>query len=60
MGLDNTDIGREEFLLSEEFGKADLTKYVVPKNAKYDIAISIEVAEHIEEKCADEFVEKLC
>lgn len=60
--VDGCDINREKYLEKDEFLLRDLTKYDASQisETKYDIAVSIEVAEHLDEKYADGFVENLC
>lgn len=58
MGIDNSDCDRSEFLAPNEFVKCDVFSFNPPK--KYDVAISLEVAEHIDQNKADDFIEKLC
>ena len=60
LGLDNSNVDRSEFLEKEEFKEYDLSKGAFLSSEKYDLAISIEVAEHIEEKYAEEFIDSIC
>jgi len=46
-------------ITEEEFIKADLTK-PVHLNKKYDLSISLEVAEHLPESSAETFITSLC
>lgn len=60
LGIDGSEINREEFLAEDEFKKSDLSQYIFSENEKYDMAITIEVIEHIEEEKANQFVDNLC
>jgi 2-polyprenyl-3-methyl-5-hydroxy-6-metoxy-1,4-benzoquinol methylase len=58
-GVDGIQVERSELMIEEsEFLKYDLTKKL-ELNKKYDMAISLEVAEHLPESAADTFVESL-
>lgn len=57
LGLDGSDDGHN-MLNNFNFELIDLSKSYNPKK-RYDLAISLEVAEHIEESYADVFVENL-
>lgn len=59
LGLDFNEVDLSHFLISEtEFNRQDLRKPIRLKK-KYDLAMSIEVAEHIEEKYSDIFVDSI-
>lgn len=60
--LDGCDINRGKYLDDDEFLLCDLAKYDASKVSatKYDIAVSIEVAEHLDEMYAEKFIENLC
>lgn len=58
LGIDGSDVDRSEYLDEKEFQKEDITTYRPQK--RYDLAVSIEVAEHLDEVYADQFVENLC
>lgn len=60
LGLDNTDMSRGEFLENDEFRKCDLSQKQILLTERYDLAMSIEVAEHMDEEHADDFVDNLC
>jgi len=58
-GIDGTYVNRKKLLIDEsEFISADL-KNEVNLESKFSIAQSLEVAEHIPESCADNFVKTL-
>ena len=58
-GLDGHYIDRSKLLIDEsEFVEVDLSNKI-NLNYKYDLAISTEVAEHIEEKYADVFIDNI-
>jgi len=59
LGLDGDYVPRNNLLIgADKFQATDLSHPIkLPK--KFDIAISLEVAEHIPEHCADEFVESI-
>lgn len=59
-GLDGNWVKEENRLISGEiFKEADLTSRI-DLGKKYDLAISLEVAEHLDEKYADTFIENIC
>jgi SAM-dependent methyltransferase len=59
-GYDGDYVDRElRVIAPEEFVVVDLTKPLKDENAPYDLAISLEVAEHIAPESADIFVESL-
>lgn len=58
LGIDGSDVDRSGYLDGTEFQKADLATYRTGN--RYDLALSIEVAEHLDELYADRFVENLC
>ena len=59
-GLDGDYIDRRILVITEEeFIPADLTK-PIHLNKKYDLSISLEVAEHLPESSADTFITSLC
>lgn len=58
-GVDGIQVESSELMIKEsEFLKYDLTKKL-ELNKKYDLAISLEVAEHLPESAADTFVDSL-
>jgi SAM-dependent methyltransferase len=58
-GVDHPDVVRADLLIPpERFVPADLEKPIDLKR-RFDICISVEVAEHLERKCAPEFVRTL-
>jgi len=58
-GLDGDYVNPDQLLISRnEFLPCDL-KHKVELNKKYDLVISLEVAEHLPEESADQFVENL-
>jgi 2-polyprenyl-3-methyl-5-hydroxy-6-metoxy-1,4-benzoquinol methylase len=61
LGLDGTWVNRtllSDFLEPDEFQEADLENKIV-LNKKYDLAISLEVAEHLNKDSASIFIENL-
>ena len=59
-GLDCNYIDKKKLVISEEeFIQTDLNE-PVHLNKKYDLSISLEVAEHLPEKSADIFISSLC
>lgn len=61
LGLDGAWVRKEllhKYIAPEEFVETDLEKSI-QLNRKFDLAISVEVAEHLSEKRADSFVEDL-
>lgn len=60
-GLDGAWVDKSQMLIPEEkFVEIDLTSDILNDDYKYDLAISLEVAEHLDEKYADQFIENLC
>jgi hypothetical protein len=60
LGLDGDYVERAQLMISgDEFVGTDLEKPVV-LNKKYDMAMSLECAEHLREKAANVFVDSLC
>lgn len=60
MGLDGDYVDRSRLLIPEKcFRATDLAK-PFPLNEKFDLAVSLEVAEHIAPKQAQNFIESLC
>lgn len=62
-GLDGEHVPRERLYISEsEFAVVDLRSppRSVFKDFRYDLCISLEVAEHLPPECADDFVAFLC
>lgn len=49
----------EKYLKADEFIETDLRKPITYNEEKFDLAISLEVAEHLPEECADVFVASL-
>lgn len=62
--LDGSDVERSKFLSANEFCKCDLSNFdmneIIKKHGRFDIAVTIEVAEHLNEMCADAFIDNLC
>lgn len=59
LGLDGSDVDRTKNLKPDEFEKVDFENFAWNRE-KYDLAISIEVAEHLDETRADSFIENIC
>ena len=60
LGIDGEYVDRNFLLIDkEDFLPYDLTEYLNLEK-KFDLAISMEVAEHLEEKYADIFVDNIC
>jgi len=60
LGIDGDYVNRKMLLIkNDEFVARDLSK-PFNMNMQFDLAISLEVAEHIEEKYADTFVNTIC
>ena len=60
LGLDGEWVDIKSLLFPHEFFRAtDLTQQINP-DKKYDLAISLEVAEHIEEQYANVFIHNIC
>jgi hypothetical protein len=57
LGLDGSDDGHQ-LIPNDSFQLIDLSDYYVPHH-KYDLAISLEVAEHLPEESADVFVKNV-
>lgn len=60
LGLDSSDVNRQKCLKKDEFIFVDFETFMWEEDVKYDLAISIEVAEHIEKENADKFVDSIC
>lgn len=67
IGVDGDYVPRKYLQISEEeFLPENLEKYEVKKlyqynsNKRFDLAISMEVAEHVEKRYAEEFIKRLC
>ena len=60
LGVDGSAIDRSEFLATDNFKQCNLATFKYETEKKYDLAISIEVAEHLDEEYADNFVDNLC
>lgn len=61
LGMDGSWVNREmlqDFLTKKEFKEENLEQSIV-LNKKYDLAISLEVAEHLHEESADVFIQNL-
>lgn len=58
-GYDGEYVERENLVIAEEEFIAWDLKNKITDEGKYDIAISLEVAEHLPKDCADDFVESL-
>ena len=59
-GLDGDYVDRNMLMVKkEEFLPSDLTREI-DLHRKFDMAISLEVAEHLDEKYADTFIDTLC
>ena len=60
LGLDGDYVDRNMLMVEkEEFSPIDLTKEI-DLHRRFDMAISLEVAEHLDEKYADTFIDTLC
>lgn len=60
IGLDGDYVPRNKLLIDEKnFRPTDLTKPYF-NNEQYDIVFSLEVAEHIDSKFSDQFIENMC
>ncbi|SMD36479.1 Methyltransferase domain-containing protein [Reichenbachiella faecimaris] len=60
LGVDSSIFNQSCFSIEEsEYQKIDLSTNV-ELDKKYDLAISLEVGEHIEESCSDTFIDNLC
>ena len=60
MGVDGGAVDSENLLISpEHFSSADLSKETYTPGRRYDLVVSLEVAEHIPEDKADSFIEML-
>lgn len=61
LGIDGPwAMGSDQLLLGEEFMQADLAKVEPSLPARFDIAMSTEVAEHLPESRAESFIDGLC
>ena len=58
-GYDFSDVNRNEFLKEDEFTSCNLETFEY-SDERYDLAMSIEVAEHLDKVAADKFIENLC
>lgn len=59
-GMDFGEADKDQIQIPENsFERVDLSKKISLER-KYDLAISVEVAEHLHEKCSDTFVDNLC
>ncbi|PWT95003.1 MAG: hypothetical protein C5B53_12080 [Candidatus Melainabacteria bacterium] len=59
LGVDGSDISGDHLQIErDEFVQADLTKHI-PVDARFDLACSLEVAEHLPEPAAAQFVKSL-
>lgn len=62
--LDGNNIDRSKLLMSNEFLQCDFAKddiiEKIGKKEKFDIALCIEVAEHIDEELAEGFIKNIC
>ncbi len=59
LGIDGDYVERDKLLINPKYFMAYNLENPLKLNEKYDIAISFEVAEHIEEKYADIFIDTL-
>lgn len=60
LGLDGGNAEEDQFYIPlKNFRKMDLSSKI-ELNEKFDLCMSLEVAEHIDEQCADVFVDNLC
>lgn len=60
IGVDGNYVDRNQLVIDPKFfHEADLRKSIDLKR-KFDIVLCLEVAEHLPEDCADQFVETLC
>ena len=59
-GFDGPWVSKDELIISiEQFTTQDLEIFKAPDNEHFDLAISLEVAEHLDETSADNFVQQL-
>jgi hypothetical protein len=59
-GFDGPWVNKDELLIPiEQFTVLDLEIFKVPEDERFDLAMSLEVAEHLEEEAADNFVRQL-
>ena len=58
-GFDGDRVGNQIIIPSESFEVVDLSKPVKCGNKRYDLAISFEVAEHVDEQFADIFIDNM-
>ena len=60
VGVDGDYVNRDMLMIDESsFIPFDLTKFI-DLGRKFDLAISLEVAEHIDEEYADNFIDNIC
>lgn len=59
MGIEGSKAA-EEFFVSKHISIFDLRKLLAPSGIKYDLAFSLEVAEHISAQYADNYIRNLC
>jgi len=60
VGIDGDYVNRDMLMIDESsFIPFDLTKFI-DLERKFDLAISLEVAEHIDEEYADSFIDNIC
>lgn len=60
LGMDTSDVDRRACLTENEFKRVNFEEFKWDEKDKFDLAISIEVAEHLEEKYADSFIDSMC
>lgn len=60
-GYDGSWVNQENLLIPKEcFSSCDLSMPIANQKSRFDLAISVEVAEHLPESAADNFVASLC
>ena len=60
LGLDGDWVVAENRLIDDIYFKVANLTQVIDLGKKYDLAISLEVAEHLDEKYADVFIDNIC
>jgi len=58
-GLDGSWVDREQLVIPDELFEAVDLESTLSVRRRFDLAISLEVAEHLPENCADQFVDTL-
>lgn len=60
LGLDSSVVDRSEFIPNDSVEQVDFVEYSYNQAKKWDLAISIEVAEHIDSEFVEPFIDNLC